>query len=160
MQTLLLMRHAKSDWPTGGMSDFDRPLASRGVKAANKIGELIAAQLPMPDVIISSPAKRTVQTAEIVAKVTGYRDTIVGVSQIYEASVTTLEQVIAHYEKDADTLLVVGHNPGLEDLLLHLVADSPDHYEASKLFPAGALAHLSIAAGVASLQGLYRPREL
>ncbi len=118
MRTLLLMRHAKSDYPDG-VPDHDRPLAPRGVRDAAAAGAWIAAAYPHIDEVVVSPARRTRQTwasvADRVRAATVRED-----SRIYEEWGSGLADVVATISDRASIALVMGHNPGIEDLVLTL----------------------------------------
>jgi phosphohistidine phosphatase len=114
MRTLLVLRHAKSSWDDARLADFDRPLNKRGLRAAPFMGGLMAAQGLVPGLILSSPAKRASDTAELVREAGGFKAPIRYEDQIYEASPHTLRKVAAAISDSPDTLLMVGHNPGME----------------------------------------------
>jgi phosphohistidine phosphatase len=114
-KTLLLLRHGKSDWSSDKDSDFDRPLAKRGREAALLMAQYLAEEDLVPDVIFSSPAKRALSTAEILQE----EFTDVDITEddaIYEATLDTMLELVAGLPEDTDTVLVVGHNPVLEEL--------------------------------------------
>lgn len=94
------------------MADFDRPLNARGRQAAPFMGELIALEKTMPDIIVSSPAKRAVETAELIKNNRGLNANIRFDERIYEATTETLRQVISSFDDSAQSVLLVGHNPG------------------------------------------------
>ena len=165
---LLLLRHAKSDWESDAPSDFERPLAKRGRKAAPKIAGWLKAQALTPDRIISSPAERARQTTLAVAKVIGVQPAKVRWEpELYEASVDTLLSVIRSCPNARHRLMLVGHNPGLADLLEWCCEDGTPGLENVKVLPTAAVAVLAfdsrwgdIKRGSASLVDLVRPREL
>ncbi len=115
---LLLMRHGKSDWDVD-VDDFNRPLKNRGKRGAQRMGAWL--QDNPPDYIISSPAVRARNTAEKLAKAMGQTAKHVHLdSRIYEASIKQLKAVLADCPADAQRIMLVGHNPGLEELLCYL----------------------------------------
>ncbi len=117
MKTLLLLRHAKSSWGEPGLSDHDRPLTERGKLDAPRVGLLIQEQGLTPDLIVCSTAKRAQKTAQKVARTCGYRGAIAETETFYLAPV---DQYLAYLRQLPDQhhiVLVVGHNPGLEDVL-------------------------------------------
>jgi len=117
VKILLLLRHAKSSWDDASLSDFERPLNPRGKETAPFIGELIAEKGWQPDAILSSPAERAKQTASL-AKEAGHLSAALSFDdKIYEASPSTLQEVLKGVPEKVDTLLFVGHNPGMEGLL-------------------------------------------
>ncbi|MDO9140744.1 MAG: histidine phosphatase family protein, partial [Methylobacter sp.] len=116
---LLLLRHAKSDWSVD-MDDFSRPLKKRGRRAAKQMGRWLVKQQLIPDIILSSPATRALATAQRVCKQLGMDESaIICDPRIYEADAQTLLALLK-VRRDERRVLLVGHNPGLEDLLLKL----------------------------------------
>jgi len=121
MKELYLMRHAKSDWSGNYVSDFERTLNKRGKKAAPLMGKVLHKMGIVPDLIVSSPATRAKLTAEAVAEALKYPlEKIVFVEAIYEASAKTLLEVVHALPESADRVLLVGHNPGMTDLVNRL----------------------------------------
>src|SRR5258706_1241122 len=119
MKRLLVLRHAKAERDSATGRDFDRPLAERGWKDAADVGRVIRERGLCPDAIIASPAKRVVETLSALAQ--GYGSLQPDYDQrIYNASPETLLDVIRQADDSAQTLLLVGHNPGLQLLLLDL----------------------------------------
>lgn len=167
-RTLLILRHAKSDRDGAPVADFDRPLARRGRRDAPRMGRWLEARGLVPDRVLSSPARRARETAEAVTAVLRvpaahlrYDD------RLYLAAADTLLAVLAECPSRIGTLLLIGHNPGLEELLELLSAEPPPRNAAGKLLTAGALARLELTAGwdgltprCATLIELARPREL
>ena len=140
---LLILRHGKSDWSVDS-DDFNRPLKKRGVNAAQKIGYWLAHnRAAKPDLIISSPAVRALETAKITAEMAGLPQPTVD-ERVYEANLQALLNVIAEIPETVQRPLIVGHNPGLEELLMHL-ANIPRHfYKDWKLLTTGTLAIVKI----------------
>ena len=117
---LLLLRHAKSAWPDG-VPDHERPLAERGEKAAPAMGAFMAREHLVPDLVLVSDARRTLQTWDLVRQaLPGEIETRIS-PQIYEASASTLLDTIRAVGDRPSTLLMIGHNPGLQELALMLV---------------------------------------
>jgi len=114
MKNLLVMRHAKSSWKDRDIPDHERPLKKRGEKDAEKMGKLLKDKKLKPDLILSSTAKRAQQTAEIVRSTCKCKKDIVFVKELYMAEPSTILEVIINHAKDEKTILVIGHNPGLE----------------------------------------------
>jgi phosphohistidine phosphatase len=164
---LLIFRHGKSDWNTGAENDFERPLAKRGRKAVKRMARWMRAQALMPDHILSSTAKRARQTtsrfcrhAEIPESAVRWQE------EIYLADVPTLLEVLAGCETSGRCMLV-GHNPGLEDLVAYLSGSEVGDSANISPLPTAALAQLSmpddwlhLERGCAELIGVTRPREL
>jgi phosphohistidine phosphatase len=120
LKTLLLLRHAKSDWGDSSLRDFDRPLATRGEKDAPRIGKALNKRGPLPDFIVSSPAARAKATIEAVAAAAGIDLPIEFEEKIYGATSAELMTVIRRLPADSSCALLVGHNPGFEDLARRL----------------------------------------
>lgn len=120
MKKLLILRHAKSSWDDPELSDFDRPLNKRGLAAAPFMGRLIAEREQIPDAIFSSPAMRAAETAALVREHGNIPAEITFDERIYEASPQALRQVVADVSNNVESLLVIGHNPGIEGFLLYL----------------------------------------
>lgn len=125
MKTLLVLRHAKSSWRESELADHDRPLNKRGKLNAPRMGELIRAEGLLPDLILSSSAKRALKTAELVAEASGYDGEIQVSRDLYAAGPEEFIEALASLETGYDTILVVGHNPGLEELLDLLTEEAP-----------------------------------
>ncbi len=165
---LIIMRHAKSDWSEENRSDFDRPLTDRGRKAAERMGKWLKQKRYRIDRIICSPALRAKQTCQLVAeqiKVPGHN--ILFDAGIYEASLNDLTSLIDRYGKEIHTLLLIGHNPGLDQLLCNLSQDPPPVNSAGKLLTTASLAVLDFSnRGITTepqqghLRCLIRPKEL
>lgn len=162
------MRHAKSDWATAAGSDFDRPLSKRGIKDAPVMGDWLAAQGHMPGLIVSSPAKRAKQTTLFVAGQLGYPSRDINWEEhIYEASLDELLTVVEDYSYQSGSFMLVGHNPGLDSLVLYLSRTRPAYTTNGKLMTTAAVAVLdfgdngiSAREHSAELITLMRPREL
>lgn len=158
MQKLLLLRHAKSSWKEEDLADLDRPLNKRGERDAPRVGKLIQEAELNPDLVLCSPARRTRDTLQ--AMLLHWEDwpAVLYPQELYEATAETIRQVIDAHAEQAETLLVLGHNPGLEELLAELSGEF-------KRFPTAALAWLEFDAGwthhsKAELRGLWYPRDL
>lgn len=120
MKTLYLLRHAKSSWADATMADFDRPLNERGKRAAETIGKYLNSNDITPELILCSPALRTRETLALVTKAAEWNTEVRYDERIYEASSSRLAEVISEIENDRNTVMLIGHNPGLEELLLLL----------------------------------------
>lgn len=144
VRELLLLRHGKSDWKTN-KNDFHRPLQDRGKRGAQRIGVWLATNDMIPDYVISSPAERALVTAEKCCKAMGQgSDNIVQQQKIYLADVDDLLEVLRQIPAEASRVLLVGHNPGLEELLLSLTGGDVELAEDGKLLPTATLAILEI----------------
>lgn len=123
MKTLQIMRHAKSSWDNPNLADFDRPLNSRGLRDAPFMGNVIYKNDFIPDLIVSSPAKRAKQTAVLVKEIAEIKPPIKFIDQIYEASPNTLLKIVAELSDKDDSVLLIGHNPGLEGFIKLLTGE-------------------------------------
>lgn len=127
MKHLILIRHAKSDWHSAADSDFERPLNKRGKKAAPLMGQRLAARGYDPDRMVSSPAERARQTVGEIAKEINFPQQDIEFHEaIYEADLTTLLNLVRNLDDDADTIILVGHNPGFSELGQWLSDAAPD----------------------------------
>jgi phosphohistidine phosphatase len=165
MNELLVMRHAKSDWSTGG-ADFDRPLNSRGRSAADQMGAWLCEQQLCPGRVISSPATRARSTAMAVVSECGTDQAHVEFEDHgYLADAFTWQQILA--TQPAGRLLICGHNPGLDDLVDYLSSSSAPESASGKLMTTAAVAHFRVdtdwsdlSPACCALVQLVRPREL
>lgn len=161
MKTLLLLRHAKSGWKENGVRDFDRPLNQRGLKAAPAMGKLLRKRKLQPDLVLSSPAERARQTTQLVLESADLKTELRYDERIYEAGVARLLEIISQIDDEADVAMLVGHNPGFEDLQEALTGEAHD-------FPTAALACIElniekwnkVRAGAGRLEWLATPKEL
>ncbi|WP_414473794.1 SixA phosphatase family protein [Microvirga sp. M2] len=121
MLRLLLLRHAKAAWPSG-IRDVDRPLAPRGREASVAMGNYMKRECLAPDLVILSPARRTQETWELVQPILGEVPSRLD-GRIYEAPLARLLTVLREIEPEAQTVLMIGHNPGFEDLASFLIGE-------------------------------------
>lgn len=164
----LIMRHAKSDWSTDKDGDFNRPLSARGTKAAKLMGKWLKKNQYSLDRVICSPALRARQTCQLVIKELGVAEyNVIWVAEIYGASLNDLLSIVNRHSKDCCTLLMIGHNPGLDQLLCYLSKDPPSVNVSGKLLTTAALAIFDYGSNTIStkfhkvhLQCLIRPREI
>src|SRR5436190_21424389 len=117
MKTLLLLRHAKSSWKNSDIDDPERPLNKRGKKDAPRIGRLLHDENLLPDLIVASSAKRCRKTAEHVIHTSGYRGETRICGELYEADAAKLREFLSKLGEQAARVLVIAHNPGLEEFL-------------------------------------------
>jgi phosphohistidine phosphatase len=117
MKSVLILRHAKSSWKHPDVNDHDRPLNKRGKRDAPYMGDLLQNEHLVPDLIISSTAKRAYSTAKAVAKAAGYEGDIVLNQSLYAAPPTAYIDVLRNLSNEYTRVLMVGHNPGLEQLV-------------------------------------------
>jgi phosphohistidine phosphatase len=137
MKSLLLLRHAKSSWAEPGISDFDRPLNERGKRTAPRVGEILVERGLRPDLVLSSPAKRARKTARKVLEASGLDVPLQLVDALYLAPPPTYSAELQSLSDLVHQVLVVGHNPGLEELLGALTG-RPQH------MPTAALANVEL----------------
>lgn len=162
MKTLLLLRHAKSSWKDTELDDHDRPLNKRGKRDAPRMGQLLRDEKLVPDFIVASTAKRARKTAEHVIAESGYRGETRITGDLYLVGGEQLRAVVAGLPAAHDKVLLIGHNPGLEELLESIVgAYSP--------LSTAALAHVELMIDqwvqlaerpAAHLVKVWQPREL
>jgi phosphohistidine phosphatase len=138
MRTLLLLRHAKSSWDSPASRDFDRPLAERGVRDAPRMGKLLSTAKRRPDAVLASTARRARETAELALAEVKFKGKVDFTDEIYEASASRLLELIRRQPTERETLLMVGHNPGFEDLVCALCG--PGGEPANIRMPTAALA--------------------
>ncbi len=137
MKTLLLMRHAKSSWSEASLADHERPLNKRGKRDAPQMGELLKREGQTPAQIVSSTAVRARNTAAKVAEACDYKGTIEVTRDLYHAGTRSFLSVLSELYYPTSPVLVVGHNPGMEEFFELLV----DDYEC---FPTAAIAQISL----------------
>ena len=160
MKTLYLLRHAKSSWKDPGLEDFDRPLDSRGREDAPLVGGFIRKRDLRVDLIISSPAARARQTAALVRESARLTADLLFDERVYEADAARLLEVVTQAADSADALMLVGHNPGMEELLTFLTGDG-------RSMPTAAMACIAldveewaeVRGGAGRLEWFVRPEE-
>lgn len=156
---LILWRHAKSAWDNPPLSDFERDLAPRGLAAAPEMAAWVAGKCP-PDAVLCSPAKRTVQTWLALAPMLPPNTPVAFDARLYEAGSLMLMEALQQTPADTRRLLLVGHNPGLEDLTVCLAG------RFDRKFATAAVAVLSfqgewtdLPANTATLEKFRRPAK-
>lgn len=162
MKTLLLLRHAKSSWNNPALDDHERPLNERGRRDGPRMGQLMREQGLIPDVVISSDAVRARLTAEAVVEAARYAGEILLDPRLYLASPADILSLLRTVAEKADTVMIVGHNPGLEELVALLTGERRD-------LPTAALARIVLPIDQwrdlkpstrGTLSGHWRPKEL
>lgn len=162
MKTLLIMRHAKSSWRNQSLSDIERPLNKRGKRAAPKMGRMLAAEGLAPGAILSSTAERARRTAEAVADALALHAAPILVDALYLAPASVYIEHLARLEDDVERVLVVGHNPGVEELIAATTgvrADMPTAAVAHVQLPIDRWSALTLDTP-GTLIDLWRPREI
>jgi phosphohistidine phosphatase len=161
MKTLLILRHAKSSW-AGHTGDHDRPLNDRGRRDAPRMGELMRTEELLPDLILTSTAVRAHTTARLVADAGGFEGSIESLRSLYHGATEDFLSALRTVPDSVERVLVVAHNPGLEELLDELTGED-------EVLPTAALAQVALpvarwsqlrANGTGELLNLWRPREL
>ena len=161
MRILYLLRHAKSSWNDPTLRDFDRPLKKRGREAAERIGERMASETLSNPLVICSPAVRTRETAEVVLASAKLQVEPRFDERIYEASLRELVEIVTEIPNDKEVAIMIGHNPGFEELLSFLTGEH-------RRMPTCALAKIrfgdvswnEVRAGEGSLEWFIAPKEL
>ena len=156
---IFVMRHAKSDW-SEGLRDFDRPLAPRGIRDAKLISSWLAQTIESSLTLLYSPAKRAAETADFIVTALGPQSAIAE-ERLYLAELDRLLRIIADYPDD---VMLIGHNPGLEDLVRYLVPNIDRAIDRNKLLPTAAIYGIrigaKISAGVGECLWHQRPKQL
>ncbi len=161
MKTLFIMRHAKSSWDNSDWSDFERPLNQRGFETAPFMGELMKENNFTPRIIVSSPAIRAKQTADLVRESAGFEAEINFDERIYEASPLRLLEIVSDIKDENESAMIVGHNPGFESLVRVLTGKI-------EAMPTAALAVIDLEINLwreidsetGNLRKLIRPKEV
>ena len=163
---LLLLRHGKSSWAEPELDDYDRPLKKRGWRDARRMGQFLRQEALLPQCIYASTAKRVQQTTARLLKGMDQEVEIIWQSDLYHAPLKLIHGILAHQAPHLHCILIIGHNPGLEDYLTWLVP-AVEWPRNSKLFPTAALAEFTARVpfphwrpGEVVLQRITRPREL
>lgn len=131
MKRLILMRHAKSDWSQGGLTDYERPLNKRGTHDANLMGKWLAHHIQSPELILCSSARRTRQTMQLL--LLGMQTSDVATHEIeqqtlenmYLASGSMLVDLVHAHLNSHESLMLIAHNPGMDDIVSHYCPDAP-----------------------------------
>ena len=168
MKRLTLLRHAKSGWDDPVTRDFDRPLNPRGRRAARTVGAEMKAQRLAFDLVLASPARRVVETIEEVAAGFGAIKADYD-ERLYLAPAATLLDIVRHAPDRVERLLLVGHNPGFEELALRLSRRGARlRAEIEVKYPTGTVAEIELPVehwsevkeGTGRLLRFIRPRDL
>jgi phosphohistidine phosphatase len=123
MKTLLVLRHAKSSWDDAALDDHERPLNKRGQRDAPRMGSLVRERGLIPDVVISCDAVRARLTAEAVVEAARYGGEILLDRRLHLAGPADVLSLLRTVGEKAETVMIVGHNPGLEELVGHLTGE-------------------------------------
>jgi phosphohistidine phosphatase len=161
MKNLYILRHAKSNWSDGNQTDFERPLNKRGLRTAPKMGALMREKGFVPDLILSSTAVRARTTAEIVRAALQSEVKICFDVRIYNAATRDLLEVLSQLPDAAEKVMLVGHNPELENLIFALTGETitlPTAALAEIELPLGKW--MEIARGGGKLKNTFYPRKI
>ena len=155
MKSLLLLRHAKSDWADMTLEDHDRPLNDRGRESAALIGSYLAEQRYNVDLVICSSAMRTRETLDLMFKAGNLRWPVEYTRPVYDATTNTLFSIVRNLSDSLNTVMILGHNPSMQDMTLLLAGrdESAEVQQVRQKYPTGALAH--IALGIDSFRDLH-----
>lgn len=166
MKRLLLLRHAKSSWHDPSLPDHDRPLASRGHEAADRMAEYLRSNVPAVDLVLCSSALRTTETLQHMGRAFGDAEIVVE-DGLYGASDDELLDRLRAAPDVADGVALIGHNPGVQDLATELASGGEDLGRMQTKFPTGALAVLEfdggwtdLGPGSCRLVGFVTPKDL
>ena len=170
MKTLFLLRHAKSSWSDPSLPDEERPLAPRGRRAAAALLRHLRVEGVTPELVLCSPARRTLETFDRVATAFGEGATLLVEDELYGASAEDLVRRLGGVASTVASVMIIGHNPGLHDLAIFL-AGTGERGALQRLrtkLPTGALATFAVehdswrtlGAGSARLIGFVVPKEL
>lgn len=170
MYTLILFRHAKSSWDNPDCADIDRPLNGRGRRAAPAMGKYLISAGLKPDLILCSPACRTRETAKLALEAMGCSTELRYVDGLYLADAARMASLIQETPVVLQKLMLIGHNPGLQDLALELVGKGPSELigPLEAKFPTGAIAVITlpckawrdVGPGSGTLKSFVTPRDL
>ena len=161
MKILLLMRHAKASPSTAGVADVERSLVDEGRVAAKRIGKFLQRERVTVDVVLSSSAARARETTAAVLQAAGMTQEVRSDERLYEAGPVRLLEVVAELQDDVNSVLLVGHNPALEDLL-QLLTGRAEHMSP------GTIARIDLKGSEwnqalkesGTLEWIIRPKEL
>lgn len=170
MKTLYLLRHAKSSWDHHGLSDFERPLAPRGERAAPRVARYMKEEGLIPAVVLCSTARRARETWALMEDELGGTAHVTFLDSLYGAGPGRMLEVARIHAEDRSPVMLVGHNPGMEELA-HALAGSGPEAELQTMghkYPTAAVAVLDfdvaswsdVAPGMGVLRRFVRPRDL
>ena len=141
------MRHAKSSWDDSDLADHDRPLTPRGLKAASRMAERMVHDEIAPALVLCSSARRARETLAPIQLAIGEAAKVQVEEGLYGASSDELLQRLRRLPGSADSVMVIGHNPGIQELAIKLVSDQRARSQLNVKFPTAALAALRLKVG-------------
>ena len=144
MRTLFLLRHAKSSWSDPTLADQERPLSARGRRDAKRIARHLAQLAIEPDLVLCSPAQRTRETLDLVRPALDASTSMIFEVELYGASADTLLDQLRGVPDGVESVLLIGHNPGVQDLALCLASEGVELNRLEEKFPTAALAILAV----------------
>ena len=167
MYEILLVRHAKSDWHSH-TADIDRPLNKRGSRDAERMGQYLTQSNISPDRAVTSVARRAQDTANLVqGSLPTVRDEMTIDKELYLADLHTLLEAIQLYAIEGECLMLVAHNPGMDEIVHYLSETDPVYTDNGKLMTTCAVAHFQLDSldelkrpGKAKLLRIIRPKEI
>lgn len=161
-KTLLIMRHAKSDWNNNRLDDHARPLNKRGKQDAPHMGKLLKDEDLTPDLIITSTAERALTTAELVALACDFEGELVTTRDFYHADPATYLELLQGVDDQYNRVMIVGHNPGMEELVADLTGEA-EHFTTANIahveLPITSWSQLNEDT-TGNLLNLWRPKEV
>jgi phosphohistidine phosphatase len=167
MKRLFLLRHAKSSWEDSELADHDRPLAPRGRRAAKLMGGHMRRERASPGLVLCSSSRRTLETLERIAPALDETIPTSIEQELYAASAERLLDRLRAVEDDVESVLLIGHNPAIEQLALTLAGRGDKLSEIRSKYPTGALATLefdgrwkALRPGAARLTDFVSPKQL
>lgn len=167
MKRLYLLRHAKSSWELAGQLDYERGLTERGESDCKLIAGVMKQHGIAPDVVVCSGARRTRETLEGVAGALNKNTPVEFTDDLYRADVSDFLGVLQNIDPDADSALVIGHNPSIHDTAVEIAADGDQLERMAAKFPTCAIAELSfkgkwskLGADDAELTAFVTPKQL
>jgi len=168
MHTLYLLRHAKSSWSDPALPDRERPLAPRGRRDAKRVAEHLVRLGVEPGLVLCSAAVRTRETLQLVRPALGATTSVVLEDELYAAAADTLLERLRAVPDGVASVLLIGHNPGLQDLALLLASAGEELAPLEAKFPTAALATLAVpkagwselSPGDAVLAAFVTPKQL
>ena len=168
MKSLLLLRHAKSDRDDSNLQDFDRPLNEQGRKSVERMGTWMKNNHIQPEWITCSPAKRAQETLAGLRKHLDIPDTLINLEdRVYQANINTLLDIMAHCPEDMNNIMLIGHNPAFDELLIYLCGPKLPLSSKGKLMATATLAQVGlpddwqqIRPNSGKLQQIIRPGEI
>tara|TARA_Y100001935_G_scaffold188464_1_gene156823 strand:+ start:290 stop:805 length:516 start_codon:yes stop_codon:yes gene_type:complete len=162
MLSLIIFRHAKSDWNTDSIGDHDRPLTQRGERAARTMGNFLSAIGKIPDLALTSPAKRAYDTLDLASRQGSWGCSIMTKPEIYENDIDHVIKLLHSFRKDPKSLLITGHEPTCSQIVSFFTGGSKIY------FPTGTMAKIDfdldswvdIESGNGELRWLMPPKLL